>query len=149
MRRQLRSATAPTLSYESNGMSSKNVGASRYEISRSLKQTREQLMDALYGRVRNDGDGSISNSEDNCLKKCDSVLVQQYINKAHKFADGLIAEDEQLDGTIRNLVVKDQPMTDVTLLEEEEDILSEPAELLDQSDMFFAGISPLYDDELI
>ena len=40
-------------------------------------------------------------------------------------------------------------MTGVTLLEEEEDILSEPAELIDQSDMFFAGISPLDDDELI
>ena len=149
MRRQLRSTTAPTLSYESNGISSKNVGASRYEIGRSLKHTREQLMDAFCGRVRNDGDGSISNSEDSCLKKCDSVLVQKYINKAHKFADGLIAEDKQFNGTIRNIVVKDQPMTDVALSEEEGDILSEPAELLDQSEMFFAGISLLHDDELI
>ena len=70
------------------------------------------------------------------------------INKARKFADALIAEDEELDGTIHNLSVSGEPISEEALLKEEEDILHDDDECIDQTDMFFAGINPLDDDEI-
>ena len=122
--------------------------ASRYKIHRSLKQTREHLMDSFYGRVPGDSD-AISDSEGDGLEKCDPALVQRYIRKAHKFANNLIVEDEQIDGTVDGLIVKDEQMTATAFSEEEEDIVDDPAECLDQSDVFFSGTNPLDDEELL
>ena len=105
-------------------------------------------MDGFFGRDADHGDAS-SVSDDDCLEKCDSALVKRYIHKAHKFANEAIAEDEQLEGTIDNLIVKDEQMTEAALSEEEEDILDDPAECLDQSDIFFAGTNPLDDEEML
>ena len=98
-------------------------------------------MDAFYGRASENSD-AMSDSGDDLIKKCDAALVQRYIHRAHKFANALIAEDEQIDGTVDNLIVNDVQMTATALTEEEEDILDDPEECLDNSDIFSLEQSP-------
>ena len=103
-------------------------------------------MDAFYGGNHNEISGVLEFDEET-PDKCEPCLVRKMINKAHKFADALIAEDEELDGTIDNLSVRDEPISDKALNEEEEDILNDDDACIDQTDTFFAGINPLDDDE--
>lgn len=122
--------------------------AGRYKIGRTLKRTREQLMDAFYGRENDiqDDDDDDEESEDNGFLKCEATLVKSYIMRSQKFANQFIEEDELLDGTIQNLNLKEDEVSEESLLEEEEELIEEqeqlPEDCRDESDTFFVGSHP-------
>ena len=130
----------------------KNRVASRFHNKRTLMETREQLMDAFYGRIGSDS--SALTSAEERLTKCEPSLVRKFIDKAHDFANDLIEEDDELHDSIDNLVQREEPTTEEAMLEEDflddykKDDHGNSNECLDQADTFFAGINPLFDDEM-
>jgi len=120
--------------------------ANRFEYGRTIRQTRQQMLDAFYGieadkeSEDDEGVGLDALGENSERKAITKELVCSYIEHSKKACNEFIKSDNLLKGTLTNL--KEVKPSSAQMSQQDKDSLEESSEfpeLLDESDSYFVG----------
>ena len=118
--------------------------ANRFTYGRTMNQTRLQMLDAFYGIEELQAHPAETNEEKKARLGVTPELVKSYIDHSIKACKEFIGADKLLVGTIRDINAVRHTNQDMS--EEDNDVLNEPEDIRDETDMFF-GFEPLDNEE--